>query len=147
MASHVVTSRRRRRGLISVETALITPLLLLMAFGIIEYGWMFMKASQVSDAARRGARSAVVPDVTSISQVTSPSEDPTPAAIVVLNDAGIPVRANTVTVPTGVSPGVGNVVTVVVTVPYEDVELMGLPFIPTPEVLRVSVSMAKEGPG
>lgn len=136
---------RRHSGLITVETALIMPLLLLLVFGVMEYGWMFLKASEISTAARRGARAAILPAVTSVSQVTDPSFSPTPPAIAMLTKAGIPFDANTVTVPTGVTPGTGNVVTVVISVPYANVALLGFSFLPTPTSLGASVSMAKEG--
>ena len=71
------------------------PLLLILVFGVLEYGWMFIKAREVANAARRGARAAVVPAVTSDDQVTGASSP----AIAVLNRAGIPVKADTVTVP------------------------------------------------
>ena len=136
---------RRRKGLATVEMALILPLLLLLVFGVIEYSWMFLKASQVADAARRGARYAIRPGVISAAQVTDPTYDPTPPSIALLNLAGIPVDSETVTVPTGVAPGSGNIVTVRVAVPYTDVNLLGLPFLPMPEQIEASVSMAKEG--
>ena len=132
--------------MITTEAALILPLLLLLVFGVIEYSWMFWKASDISSAARRGARAAIVPAVTSVAQVTDPSYSPTPPAIQVLNQSNIPVKSDTVTVPTGVTPGTGNLVTVVVSVPYSDVTLLGLPFLPVPSTLSASVTMVKEGP-
>lgn len=140
-----VRPKRFRLGLITTELALVAPLLLLLVMGVIEYGWMFLKLSEVTDAARRGARAAIVPDVVEDGQVTDPGRDPAPAAVDLLRKAGIPVTDSTVTVPTGVSPGAGNLVTVVVSVPYSDVGLLHLPFIPTPGTLRASVSMVKEG--
>jgi Flp pilus assembly protein TadG len=132
--------------LITVETAFILPLLLILVFGVLEYGWMFLKASEVATAARRGARSAIVPAVVTVDQVVDQSQSPVPPAVAVLAGAGIPIRPDTITVPTGVTPGPGGLVTVVVSVPYSDVRLFGLPFIPTPQFLRASVTMAKEGP-
>ncbi len=136
---------RRNRGLVTVEAALLMPLLLLLVFGVIEYGWMFLKASQVTDAARRGARDAILSAVVTDAQVADPSLDPAPPAVTILREAGIPVKSDTITVPTGVMPGTGQLVTVVVTVPYQDVDLLHLPFLPKPRTLRASVSMLKEG--
>lgn len=45
-----------------VEFALITPLLLLLVFGIIEFGLLWKSQQVLTDAAREGARSAVVAD-------------------------------------------------------------------------------------
>jgi len=135
----------KRNALIATELVLLMPLLLILVFGVIEYGWMFLKASEIADAARRGARYAATIDVTSAAQITDAAYSPTPPSIVLLEQAGIPVSAGTVTVPTGVTPGAGNPVTVTVEVPYDEVELLGVSLLPTPEVLRASVSMAKEG--
>ena len=137
--------KRTRRGAAIVEMAVVTPLLLLLTFGIMEYGWMFLKAGIISDAARHGARYAVLPDVTSVEQVASPGYDPLPSAVNILTEGGISVHSQTVTVPTGVTPGTGNPVTVVVTVPYEDIKLFGFFLLPTPQNLRSSVTMFKEG--
>jgi len=140
-----VTIKPKRDALIATELVLLMPLLLILVFGVIEYSWMFLKASEITDAARRGARYAATIDVTSSAQITDPGHSPTPPSVILLNQAGIPVDSGTVTVPTGVSPGQGNPVTVTVEVPYEGVELLGVSLLPTPEVLRASVSMAKEG--
>jgi Flp pilus assembly protein TadG len=51
-------SRARDRGSVAVEAALVTPLLLLLVFGIFDYGWMMMKANVVNNAARDAARMA-----------------------------------------------------------------------------------------
>jgi len=40
--------------------ALVTPLLLLLLFGIIEVGWMFAQQVEIRNATREGARLAVV---------------------------------------------------------------------------------------
>ncbi len=132
---------RNRRGVSLVEMALVLPLLLLLSFGIIEYGWMFLKAEQISNAARSGARYAVTPGVNSVAQVTG-SGSP---AVNILTLANIPVTSSTISVPTGVTPGTGNPVTVQVSVPYSSLALTGLSLIPTPLTLSASVTMAKEG--
>lgn len=54
--------RRRRardqRGAAAVEFALVFPLLLLIVFGILDFGWMLMKANLVNNAARDAVRIA-----------------------------------------------------------------------------------------
>jgi Flp pilus assembly protein TadG len=57
-----VRSRRRRgeRGAAAVEFALVTPLLLVMLFGIIDYGMLFFDSIGLRQGAREGARQAVV---------------------------------------------------------------------------------------
>jgi Flp pilus assembly protein TadG len=49
---------RNERGSAVVEFALIAPLLLLIVFGIIDFGWMLMKANLVNNATRDAARVA-----------------------------------------------------------------------------------------
>lgn len=49
---------RSERGVALVETAIVLPLFLLVAGGIIEFGVGFQQASAVSAAARAGARAA-----------------------------------------------------------------------------------------
>ncbi|MFC1513368.1 TadE family protein [Thermodesulfobacteriota bacterium] len=50
------------RGATVVEFAVIAPLLLLILFGIIEYGIIFMQVHMVENAAREGVRRGVVAD-------------------------------------------------------------------------------------
>jgi hypothetical protein len=50
----------RQQGQGMVEFALVAPLLFLMLFGVMEGGWLLFHNHQVSNAAREGARFAVV---------------------------------------------------------------------------------------
>ena len=52
--------RRERpdRGAVAVEAALITPVLVLLVFGIIEFGLAFRDWLAVTSAVRAGARTA-----------------------------------------------------------------------------------------
>jgi Flp pilus assembly protein TadG len=64
----VVRSRRRRRGdrgAAAVEFALVTPVLLVMLFGIIDYGIWFADSISARQAVRDGARRGVVETFTS----------------------------------------------------------------------------------
>ncbi|MGB6917109.1 MAG: TadE/TadG family type IV pilus assembly protein, partial [Phycisphaerae bacterium] len=56
--------RESRRGTATLETALVLPLLLLLTFALIEYGWLFLRAQEITNGARQGARIAVRPDAT-----------------------------------------------------------------------------------
>jgi|SRR5690242_6939423 Flp pilus assembly protein TadG len=51
-------AQRSERGAALVEAALIIPLILLIVFGAIEYGFAFKDAAAVAGAARSGARIA-----------------------------------------------------------------------------------------
>ncbi|MEW6251280.1 MAG: TadE family protein [Planctomycetota bacterium] len=48
----------------AVEMALVTPLLMTMVLGIIEYGWAFTVRHSLVAAAREGARVAALPGST-----------------------------------------------------------------------------------
>ena len=52
---------KRRTGAAAVELALISPLLLTLLFGIMEFGWMFMARQMVHHAAADVTRSAILP--------------------------------------------------------------------------------------
>lgn len=55
---------RNERGQSVIEMALTLPLLLLVVFGIIDFGFMFQRYEVVTNAAREGARLGVLPDYT-----------------------------------------------------------------------------------
>jgi Flp pilus assembly protein TadG len=54
----VARRRRRERGAVAIEAALLTPLLLLLTFGIIEFGMLFKDWLAVTSAVRAGTRMA-----------------------------------------------------------------------------------------
>jgi Flp pilus assembly protein TadG len=56
------TDRRARRlaGMAMVEFVLILPALIVMLFGILEFGVLFFQWQTLSNAAREGAREAIV---------------------------------------------------------------------------------------
>lgn len=51
---------RRERGAAAVEFALVVPLLLMLVFGIISYGYMLSFRQALSQSATEGARAAAV---------------------------------------------------------------------------------------
>jgi Flp pilus assembly protein TadG len=60
-AGRRVTVRRRdERGAAMVEFAMILPLLVLLTFGIIEFGVAFNASSSISQASRAGGRTAAI---------------------------------------------------------------------------------------
>ena len=127
---------RRRRGLALVEAAIVAPLLLLLLLGLLEYGWIFIRAQQINSAARHGARIGAL--------AGSTDADVLSAITGWMNKAGI----SNYTVspdPLGVESYVSGD-TITVTVAASDVRIIGVPFLPAPDTLQASVSMAKEGP-
>ena len=49
-----------KRGAAAVEMAIVTPLLITMLFGIIEFGWMFSVKNTMLNAVREGARTGAL---------------------------------------------------------------------------------------
>ena len=127
----------RAGGLMLIEAALVFPIILLIVFAIIEYGWLFMKFQHVTNAARAGARVGVRAD----------STDAEVAAEVgtILSAEGIGGYTLTSDPGSVSTPSTGESLTVTVSVPYADIALLNLPMIPVPGNLRSSVTMAKEG--
>jgi Flp pilus assembly protein TadG len=128
----------RRRGTVLIEAALVFPILILLTFGLIEYGWLFLRMESITNAARRGVRVAVTPDAT--------NSDVSSAITVMMTDAGLEDSGYTVTMSSlDVDPG--ETVTVHIVVPnYENISLTGAPLIPIPGQIERRVAMAKEGP-
>ena len=117
--------------------ALVLPILLLLTFAVIEYGWLTFRASQVNQAARHGARIAVRPAAT--------AEEVEDAVATIMDGAGLTDYTLTIT-PEDPDTEVGDPVTVVVSVDYGPISLTGAAFVPTPETIVGNVTMAKEGP-
>jgi len=120
----------RYRGIALVETALVFTVLLLVTLGAFQYGWLFVCAQRVTNAARQGARMASV------------------------LDADVPVATTTMLgmvtdlTPTGDITTSGTLVTATLTVPALDnpkVQLLNWNLLPVPTNLQATVKMAKEG--
>lgn len=140
ISSSLHEASQQTQGLALVEAALVLLLLIIVVLGAIEYGWLFGSIHVVQNAAQIGAREAVLPDASS-SSVQS-------AVDTVMTGSGYGASGYTISVSPAdiVGVPVGGLVTVTVTVPYSNIELLGLSIFPTPAQLRGSVTMAKEGP-
>jgi len=125
----------RRRGAAVVEFAVVLPLLLTVLFGIIEYGWVFMVRQTLQTSAREGCRLAVLQ--TSVSPYTEVLE----RVSNVMAPTGLRTYAVTMSHATAGNP----VETVTVTVPYNDVSLMGGFFGTHNYDLGGTCTMRKEG--
>lgn len=98
---------RKERGAIALEMALVLPLLLVVLFGIIEFGRVFNVQISLSQAAREGARHAAIHyddaslDVTGTALASVPSL--TGLGVSVSDNAASCTSGSNVTVTTSVS--------------------------------------------
>ena len=60
LAHGVRSARRRRSGMAMVEFVMILPALLVLLFGMLEFGVIFYQFQTLSNAAREGARESIV---------------------------------------------------------------------------------------
>ena len=132
------TQRRRSQdGAAAVEFALLTPILFLLIFGLLQYGLYFWAAQGGSNAAREAARRAAVGEYPVCADFRSYVVD----RIDALGNTNAAVITRTYS--NGPAPNVaanlepGDVVTVVVTFNAVD---MNIPFVPYPENGQVTQS-------
>jgi len=60
-----LTTRRGERGNAMIEFAFVLPLLLVIFAGIVDFGFLFQRYEVITNAAREGARIAVLPGYSS----------------------------------------------------------------------------------
>jgi Flp pilus assembly protein TadG len=128
--------RRRtwQRGSATVEMAVVTPLLLTLFLGIIEYGWVLSVQQALVHAAREGARVAAMPGSTDTEIRARVGQ--------YLDGMGLHSYSTTVEHYTPTSP----TETVRVQIPYGSVTLVGGYFgASSSKVLGAACSMRKEG--
>jgi hypothetical protein len=94
----VAARRNTDRGAATVEFALVTPLLLLMLFGIIDFGRMLNAQITLTEAAREGSRAVAL------------GLDPAPR--IATATRGIDVAVDARACPEGADPGADAVVVV-----------------------------------
>jgi Flp pilus assembly protein TadG len=128
-------SQHARRSTVLVEAALLFPFLLFLTFALLEYGWILLKSEQLSNAARTGARIAVRSNAT--------STDVDNAVNSLMDSANI--TGFTITISPAVNSSADTTITVTISVPYSNIKLVGVPFVPVPTNLQAAVSMVKEG--
>lgn len=126
---------RRARAAAVVEFAVVLPLLLTILFGIIEYGWVFMVRQTLQNSAREGCRLAV------LQTSTDPYDNVLTRIQQTMSPTGLAGYEVAMTHATAGNP----IETVSVSVPYNDVSLMGGFFGTHDYNLVGHCSMRKEG--
>ena len=102
-------THRSREGAAALEFALVLPLLVVVLFGIIDFGYLMFVVSTMNNAAREGARRGAVDSGTA----TAIRDNAELAARRYLNAAGLgagcrincPTAAAVFTPPVGLNPG------------------------------------------
>ena len=91
---------RSERGAELIEFALVLPLLLFLIFGLVDFGFMFQRFEVVTNAAREGARMAVLPGYAT-ADVTARVQSYLTTAGVAANSVNSSVSVTNVTIPAG----------------------------------------------
>lgn len=132
------TVGRRRRGAAVVEMAVVTPFLLLLIFGIVEFGYVFFARETLNTAVREACRVGILHGST--------QSDIENRFMEAISAAGVSATPDMLTITESTPDGADyTVLTVTVSVPYENVSLVG-PFLGLKATtLTTGTSMRKEG--
>ena len=131
-----------RRGASVLEFVLVIPILTMLSFGIVDYGYYFYVKNTVQGAAQSGARASI--------SGTALQSDVTTAVSNILTAAGLQNSGYTLTTsPTDITTAsVGSTVTVTVRVNWSNVGLhtlsSGYGGISNSKVITGAASMRKE---
>jgi Flp pilus assembly protein TadG len=131
--------RRNRRGAAVVEFAVVAPVFFLLIFGMIEFGRAIMVQQILTNAAREGARFAVLDS-------TTPTHDLVVSKVTTyLQGSGITGGSVTITPTEPTSATYGQPVTVSVRVAFSNVSWLPSPFFLTgSQNLTASAVMRRE---
>ncbi len=125
-----------RRGAAVVEFAIVAPVLLLLVFGMIEYGRLVMVQQVLTNATREGARRAVLDGATT-SQVTSVVTD-------YLSTSRISGAVITVTPSPPSNAAFGAPITVSAQVPFGQVSWLPTPMFLSGKTMSATTVMRRE---
>jgi hypothetical protein len=126
-----------------VEAALMLPLLLMLTFAILEYGWIYIKAQQLRNSASMAARvGSLAPELEGESMTTKALS----RLDEMLTAYGLDSASITFEPASFDEVDRGEAVRVIVSVNYEgtDLELVGFPLIPVPANLSAEATFAKQ---
>jgi Flp pilus assembly protein TadG len=125
-----------RRGIATVEFAIIAPLFFLLVLGCIELGRALMVQQILTNSSRAGARNAVTLSGTEASAIAASTDFAEGASV-----AGIEVAVT----PRPQTASAGEMITVTVTVPYASVTWVPAPWFMGGKTLSATSVMRKEG--
>ena len=135
--------RSDRRGASVVEFAVVAPVFIVLVFGMIEFGRMIMVQQLLTNAAREGARTAVIGD-SNTNQVKSIVEN-------YLDDTSVDKDAITVAIYVNGSEEIdpteaatGSPIKIEVSVPLDDVGWLPAPWFLGGRTLTTTSTMRRE---
>jgi len=129
----VCNKGRRARGSALAEFAVISPLLITILLGIVEFGYLYMLRQSMTNAAREGCRVGILS--------SSTSAEVTERVSALMAPTGVSIYTMTYTEGTEVDP----VDSVEITVNYADVTLLPGFFSTFVSEIKASCSMRQEG--
>ena len=144
MTTHCRRRFARRRGGAVLETAVVIPFVLLMTFGLIEYGHFFYMKHILMGAAREGARAAII--------ASADSDSVSATVETAMTAAGLSVDKYTVSVEVNGAAATldsaekGDLITVKIESEWDDIGLRPMRLISATSIVRGSAVMRKEGP-
>jgi Flp pilus assembly protein TadG len=130
--------RKTRRANAILEAAFVLPILLLLAFGTVEFGHFFYVKHNLQGAARQGARAAIPASATNATVTTAVTEAMTLAG---LQSSGYAVTTNPANVAAATD---GTNVSVTVQCTWGAVGLRPLSLIAANKPVRSTAVMRKE---
>ncbi len=107
------SQKRKQRGAAAVEFAIVAPLMFLVVFGTIEFGRAVMVQQVLTNASREGARRAILESATAVEVTTLVNDYLTSGSV---SGATVAVSPTPFT-----TAGLGDPITVTVSVPYDQV--------------------------
>jgi Flp pilus assembly protein TadG len=138
--------RERRRGAILLEAAIVLPLMLLLVFGLVEFGYFFHVKHTMAGAARNGARAAIRPTATN-ADVTTAVQQMMTAGGISTDKYTVAIEDTSGTAVTLTSVAAGTNVAVRVQATWGAVGVRPMSLISSTRVVSGTVVMMKEGPG
>lgn len=142
----ILRKYKPKKGISSVEAVIILPILVMITFGGLKYGLLFIRAQQITNVARQSCRLAIRPESTDaivdaeilrlMKGIGLEDDYNTP---LYLDGGGSAVAVD------GVSTGAS--LTVRITVPTDRIDNLTLvKWLPLPDTIVAEVTMSKEGP-
>lgn len=136
---NILRKYNSKKGISSVEAVIILPVLVLITFGALKYGLLFLRAQQITNVARQTCRLAIRPYADNT--LVTNEIDRLMTAIGLENDY-------TVTMPDVSAVATADNLTLGITLDTDRIDNLTLVhWLPVPPTITAEVTMSKEGPG